>query len=290
MVTVNLHSANRHEGKLPGNWLVVVDAHERRQDEEAKYQARQRALASSHAKLHAFETIDVPEFQRWFESELAGPLGTLRMLQKELDHLERQLAEIETYAAFAGVSLRSASKTVQAAVDAGTIDELWGDEEESHFQPSCEPPEEEVYKPREKQIRDVYKQLVRLLHPDLHPKRPQLQLWHEVQRAYLAGDTEALDRILDTVTRAAKHEPDLGSLPIGEIMNLRLGIEKKLRQVRRRLRAAKDHPAWNFRRSLKNQVQRRALRCSLNAAISMDVEAMQARARALRLALRRLSR
>ncbi|MBM4251541.1 MAG: hypothetical protein FJ146_06185 [Deltaproteobacteria bacterium] len=296
MDTSRSHAAGRSEGNVPGNWLVVISGCARRRDEEAKYQARRRALASSHAKLHAFETIDIPEFHSWFESELAGPLGMMRLLQRELDQLERQLAEIETYAAYAGVSLRAACKTIQAAQDSGDIDRLWGDTTWSepqgmdHEIPETEPHPQDSKPRRESELRDVYKQLVRLLHPDLHPERPHPQLWHEVQRAYAARDAEALERIRATILKAAKHDPDLTALPISEIMSLRRGVEKKLRQARQRLRAAKDHPAWNFRRYKKNPVRRRALRCSLSAAISMDVESMQARVRALKLTLKRLER
>ncbi len=294
MNEVGPHHEDFHASKLQLTALIVIDASQRRQDEEAKYRARQHALTVSKTKLHEFETIDVPEFQRWFEQELAGPLGTMRILQRELDQLEHQLAAIETYAAYAGVSLKSASRKIQTATAADELDELWahtlGEAPECESECESESPNRIDPKPQESHIREVYKRLVRLLHPDLNPKASQLNLWHEVQSAYLACDALALDSLLESVLKAAKVAPDLSVLPIGDVIAMRRNIEAKLRLTRRQLRSAKDHPAWNFRRLKKNAVRRRALRCSLSAAISMDVEAMQAKARALRLALRRLSR
>lgn len=114
-------------------------------------------------------------------------------------------------------------------------------------------------------LKVVYRQLVRLLHPDINAEVSQdkADLWHEVQSAYGWGDIQRLELILKKVTGDDSKSLDLKVIPISHIMDLRRDVEKRLRIFKNRIAAARQELAWEFRSLKKNKKRLAAMKSSL---------------------------
>ena len=99
-------------------------------------------------------------------------------------------------------------------------------------------------------VKELYRRLVRRLHPDLRAdgNAAVSALWHEVQEAYRAGDVARMEILLALSEIAANHMDDATSLaqmragPRGTGARARRACEKSLRE-------AEGEDAWNFARS-----------------------------------------
>ncbi len=95
-------------------------------------------------------------------------------------------------------------------------------------------------------LKDIYRQLVRILHPDSNTKRTarQIELWHEVQRAYQEKDLARLEHLLsvsDSVNGEISAKTSCWSL-----LQMISRNKSILRDLRGELREAKEMPAWRF--------------------------------------------
>jgi hypothetical protein len=94
-------------------------------------------------------------------------------------------------------------------------------------------------------LKDIYRQLVRRLHPDARTdsKDGVGALWHEVQEAYAKGDLERLERLfaLSEVTAGQVAGTSLSQLGAA-LQELRRSIQAMLRS----LSGAKKDIAWRF--------------------------------------------
>jgi hypothetical protein len=113
----------------------------------------------------------------------------------------------------------------------------------SKFLPDPRPPRDE-----QGRIKEIYRLLVRRLHPDTRADRDSevSMLWHEVQEAYNDGNLERLEMLLALT--------DVQSDTAGEqtsLFQLRAVLDE-LREafnaLQRNLRAAREDPAWGFAR------------------------------------------
>ena len=107
-------------------------------------------------------------------------------------------------------------------------------------------------KPDHSRIKEIYRMIVRRLHPDTRAESDEevSALWHEVQEAYSAGNVERLEMLLALT--------DLQSNATGEhtsLFQMKLilaELRRSFNALQRNLLAAKKHLAWNFCR-LKNR-------------------------------------
>ena len=128
-------------------------------------------------------------------------------------------------------------------------------------QPPQAPAEEEPALVTDARIKELYRALVRRLHPDLRAdgNAAVSALWHEVQEAYAAGDVARMELLLAL--------SDLESSQVGEQTSL-FQMRSVLAELRRAWRAleksvqeAEGEDAWNFARTgaddgLRRRVQR----------------------------------
>jgi hypothetical protein len=94
-------------------------------------------------------------------------------------------------------------------------------------------------------LKEVYRNLVRKLHPDSAGARSarQMEWWHQAQEAYQAGDVERLEALLSL----AEMEEDSGKATTVSILKqLTAQFKEGLNALRRQLRAYRRDVAWNF--------------------------------------------
>lgn len=95
-------------------------------------------------------------------------------------------------------------------------------------------------------LRDLYRQLCRLLHPDaggeMTPERREL--WQQVQDAYEARDAARLDTLLARLEQAEGIE--VRPRTVAEILGMKHHYERARQQLRALLRRARQDPAWGF--------------------------------------------
>lgn len=101
--------------------------------------------------------------------------------------------------------------------------------------------------PVDARIKELYRRLVRRLHPDLRTdgSAPVSSLWHEVQEAYAASDVARMEILLalsDIETRRTAGQS------LSQMHALLAELERALRALEKSLLEAEDEDAWDFAR------------------------------------------
>lgn len=136
----------------------------------------------------------------------------------------------------------------------------WRSEPEPDFAP--EPP-----KPIANRVKELYRLLVRRLHPDTRADNNAevSAIWHDVQEAYASGNVERLEMLLAFT--------DIQSNTAGEHTSL-FQMQSVLAELRgaftalqRTLRTARKDPAWNFARGSDRSKTESRLRQDMEATL-----------------------
>lgn len=129
--------------------------------------------------------------------------------------------------------------------------------------------EEEAIEPIDARMKELYRVLVRRLHPDLRAdgNAAVSGLWHEVQEAYAAGDIPRMEILLALSDIEANHMGDETSL--AQMHAVLAELERASRALEKSLLEAQGEDAWNFARrgpddDLRIRVQRE-LKANLTA-------------------------
>ncbi|HEX8490991.1 MAG TPA: hypothetical protein VF626_08235 [Chthoniobacterales bacterium] len=110
--------------------------------------------------------------------------------------------------------------------------------------------EERAIDPR---VKELYRILVRRLHPDLRDDASAAVsgLWHEVQEAYAAGDVAQMEILLALIDIESN---SMGAqTSIGQMRAIRVELERALRALEKSLLEAESEDAWNFAQSGPNE-------------------------------------
>lgn len=104
-------------------------------------------------------------------------------------------------------------------------------------------------KPAADRVKELYRLLVRRLHPDMRADNNAevSAIWHDVQEAYAAGNVERLEMLLaftDIQSNTAGEHTSLF-----QMQSVLAELRDAFTALQRTLRAAKKDPAWNFARS-----------------------------------------
>lgn len=109
---------------------------------------------------------------------------------------------------------------------------------------NCDPQADEIF------VKTTYRKLVRLLHPDSvvgfdnFEKRDWIQkMWQKVQDAYLRKDVQKLKFLDYMVVLQLGH---LNTLTMDEIYESSLLFAGELENLKKKIKAFRKHPAWNF--------------------------------------------
>lgn len=130
-------------------------------------------------------------------------------------------------------------------------------------QPPPAPP-----KPEQSRIKEIYRLLVRRLHPDTRAESDAevSALWHDVQEAYGSGNVERLEMLLALTEMQSSETSEQTTL-----FQMR-GVLKELRRafnaIQRNLKAAKADPAWNFSQLINRAPLEKRVRRDLESRLS----------------------
>jgi hypothetical protein len=100
--------------------------------------------------------------------------------------------------------------------------------------------------PKDARVKEIYRMLVRRLHPDLRADGDARvsALWHEVQEAYEAGNLDRLETLLALTdlesNQVGKHTT------LSQLKSVLVDLGQSLRALQKSLRGARREPAWNF--------------------------------------------
>jgi hypothetical protein len=116
-------------------------------------------------------------------------------------------------------------------------------------------------------VKELYRILVRRLHPDLRVGSGAgvSALWHEVQEAYAASDVAHMEILLALIDIESNNMSAQTS--IGQMRTILVELERALRALEKSLREAEDEDAWDFAQcgpnaDLRLRVERQ-LKCDL---------------------------
>lgn len=270
--------------------VVLVDASARRNYEKQLYLRKARELERQTDLILAHEKSDAPLFQSWFETAFETELERCRRLGGDIRNLDEFLFDIARYAEAAEVSEMQACRILDKAREQGTEKEVWEAlyqsvraryaealaDEEDEIEDLDETPTSDNYRTgargdgekrtatasrpsiSDQLLRSIYRQLVRLLHPDLVGSSPrQESLWQQVQSAYQRRDLQRLEKLLKSVQTQDEREAaiDLSVLPIGDVIALRKDVESRLQALRRDISKAKASPSWKFSWVMRNPIE-----------------------------------
>ena len=131
--------------------------------------------------------------------------------------------------------------------------------------------------PVDARVKELYRILVRRLHPDLRADGDPAvsSIWHEVQEAYAAGDIPQLELLL--ALSDIKVDYANGATSLGQMQILLNDLERALSALEKSLREAEGEDAWNFAEQGPNE----ELRVRLERQLKSDLSHRMARLKLL---------
>jgi hypothetical protein len=265
----------------PGSWpLLVINSEPIRKKAKREYEKVLRELDGAKAQIERHHKEDKPAFKRWLSKNFGALLTDLRELEKELLEVEDLVNEVQQefyfgsyrsiHKAYERVKRKRANpdaeeedskegKTFRDAADEfeRMVDEMFSDaaeREESGNQGNPEGPRSNSSREkkisleqqhRQNRIKELYRALVRRLHPDqaekLTPKH--VEWWHQTQAAYESENVEQLELIF-TLTEIERGGTKEASISI--LKKLILQFKQALKSVKQEVKKLSGDPAWDF--------------------------------------------
>ena len=130
--------------------------------------------------------------------------------------------------------------------------------------------------PASGRLKELYRALVRLLHPDTQQEMtPQkTEWWHQAQAAYEAGDVEQLEVILTLCEISERGTTQHTSASL--LQRITAQMRSSLRGIKRQIAERRQDPAWGFSRSADHEV----LELKTRRALMADLQELRDRAQA----------
>jgi hypothetical protein len=264
--------------------LVLVDGTAIRKKIKQDYEKALRGLESARRELSRFQEADVPQFSRWLNSQFGASLTELRELSQKISANEDLIFQVENEVVFgAGSHARAYQRVMdfrenppapapefdgnhhngagpefggnpfagEAEAFAEFLNEAFGDfppddgTDGNPFEPAfgaraATPAANSV------RVKDLYRKLVRLLHPDTQAEMTaqKTEWWHQAQAAYDAGDAEQLEVILTLCEIGASGTTATTTASL--LHRITAQLKRTLREIKRQLRSHRKELAWNF--------------------------------------------
>jgi hypothetical protein len=239
---------------------MQVDTARIKQQYRKDYQKALRALAAAREELDHFKNIDVPGFARWLH-------GNFGQLLTQLRELTTRLAERETF--LMRLNFEMLLGTESPGQIFRRVKRQWNEPQEAP------PPEEEFtaeedpfqkppgggrrrfeqgrrriqvqeHKPLSRRLKEIYRALVRRLHPDTmkKPSKQKLEWWHQAQEAYERGDADQLEMIWTLCE--VEEEGIQYNATMSVLQRVIAQLKNSVRQIKKELSACRRDPAWKF--------------------------------------------
>ena len=264
--------------------LVLVDGTVIRKKIKQDYEKALGDLGHSRRILEQFHETDHPQFTRWLNSHFGALLTELRELNQKMAADEAFVFLVENEVLFGGGSYARAYKRVMEIQENpepasplnengkpdGMRDSFWsgqdygGDPLEAlyndlfdAFGPGEDPMEHCGPPPRQrageaspphisKRLKELYRAVVRLLHPDSQREMTaqKTEWWHQAQAAYEAGDAEQLEVIL-TLCEIGE-SGTTAHTSAGLLQRITAQLKSALREIKLQIAQLRRDPAWNF--------------------------------------------
>lgn len=135
-----------------------------------------------------------------------------------------------------------------------------------------EAPQSEPPTPEQGRLKELYRQLVRRLHPDTRDENAAdvSALWHEVQDAYSTGNIERLETLLALTDLQANTTGEHTSM--SQMKSVLTELRRSFNALQRNLRQAKNGLAWNFSRMEDHSKIQQRMRQDLSRDIALYEE------------------
>lgn len=293
--------------------LVRVDGSGIRKKIKKDYEKALRDLDNSRRVLDQFQQTDQPQFTRWLNSHFGALLTELRELNLKMAADEAIVFMVQNEVMFGGGSHARAYKRVielrdnpepppppppggerdgkrepfEAEPDWGNPDdplkaifeemfgELGPDERpwEEHGRQAGQPPQAAATSHVSKRLKELYRAVVRRLHPDSQREMTaqKTEWWHQAQSAHEAGDAEQLEVILTLCEIGESGTTAHTSASLLQRITTRL--KSTLREIKRQITQRRRDPAWNF----SGRKDRVAMADQLGRELTGDLMAMRRR-------------
>lgn len=297
------HSAVQHDSANDCRAIVAVDGTKIRKKIKKEYEKVLQDLDSSRKQLEQFHQSDLPEYTRWLNSHFGALLTELRELSQKLALDEELIFEVEDEVIFGADSYAHAYKRVMEYRESPEPPDSPrdGDPKEQN-DPGKNPMDDffneffggmdpdqgpEPRRPREakpqaesadarplgSRLKELYRALVRRLHPDTQREMTaqKAEWWHQAQAAYQGGDAEQLEVILTLCEIGEKGTTEQTSVSL--LQRITENLKRTLRQIKRQIGNQRKDPAWNF----SSRTDRDSLATQMRRSLMSDLEIMRER-------------
>ncbi len=250
----------------------MLDGAPIRRKARREYEKVLRELDQAKAEAERFESQDKPQFSKWISANFGALLTELRELQEKLYHTQELVNEVQQEFYYGNYrSIHNAYKKVmrrrnapdeisaeeKAAAEAEEaelrrdFEEIFNEAAQEFWEKMGVNPEEPAAprkgtKPRPaSRLKELYRRLVRLLHPDKGARRTprEIEWWHQTQAAYQSQNVEQLELILTLIEIEQRGSTDAS---VSVLAQLTLEFKKSLKALKRQLSGFKQDVAWNF--------------------------------------------
>jgi hypothetical protein len=274
--------------RFGGYALLIIDNRPLQNAAWSEFHAARKRVEKAARDLHRHEETDTAAYHSWLHGTFSVLVTELREIHEQVTTKSRQVDSVQWMAAMTGRSLKKLwrefkereanpeafqpepeasahTRSTKRESEANGYDDdsfeddffkdMFGDDFEErprssdHSRDRCAPEP-----PPSAEAKDLYRRLVQHLHPDRGgdwtPARERL--WHEVQQAWAARDTDWLARLeidWETANNTLSPDSSLSRLKraIAELHAARRDTERKLRNYRQSF-------AWRFSLSEKKRL------------------------------------
>ena len=275
-------STKRHSKKPPctGHQLILGKGESVRKKARRDYESARRKLDQAHQDVARFKTEDRPAFETWMHRIFGPDLTELRQLARVHQDKAQLIMEVQQIVFKQRIPLGEAYKLAlhrrahseekpspkpEVDEEFARFSRAYAERQESNQPPGFGLPGLDGESGGNTRVKDLYRSLVRKLHPDSQGQMtPQkLEWWHEVQEAYAEADIARLEKILTLCE--LQDDSAAAQTRVSTLHRLTAQFKTSLRTVKRELTGYRREPAWKFSHSPDHTQIERRIRSELEA-------------------------
>ena len=247
-----------------GRQLILGKGESVRKKARREYESAKRKLDQAHQDVARFKTEDRPAFETWMHRTFGPDLTELRQLARVHQDKAQLIMEVEQISFKKRIPLGEAYKLAlhrrahpeekppqknsksEADAEFARFSQAYADRQESNQPPGFVPSGLDAESGVNVRVKDLYRSLVRKLHPDSQGQMTpeKLEWWHEVQEAYAEADIARLEKILTLCELS--DDSTAAHTSVSTLQRLTAQFKTTLRTVKRELTGYRREPAWNF--------------------------------------------